>query len=61
MLLAAALEDLPEDQREAVTRHYLDGETPAEIAAAMRRTGPSVAGLLRRGLKGLRAGLGAGG
>ena len=61
VLLAAALEDLPEDQREAVARHYLDGETPAEIAAAMGRTGPSVAGLLRRGLKGLRAGLGAGG
>ena len=55
--LAAALETLPDDQREAVTRHYLEGETPSEIAAAMNRTGPSVAGLLRRGLKGLRAGL----
>ena len=53
--LAGALEGLPEDQREAVTRHYLDGESPAEIAAAMNRSGPSVAGLLRRGLKGLRA------
>ena len=55
--LAAALEALPDDQREAVARHYLDGETPAQIAEAMNRTGPSVAGLLRRGLKGLRAGL----
>ena len=53
--LGEALEALPEDQREAVTRHYLHGETPAEIAAAMGRTGPSVAGLLRRGLQGLRA------
>ena len=52
--LASALERLPDDQREAVTRHYLEGETPAQIAAAMHRTGPSVAGLLRRGLKGLR-------
>ena len=52
--LAAALEALPADQREAVTRHYLAGETPAEIAEAMHKTGPAVAGLLRRGLAGLR-------
>ena len=57
VILAAALDALPADQREAVSRHYLDGETPAEIAAAMDKTGPAVAGLLRRGLKGLRAGL----
>ena len=52
--LGAALDDLPDDQREAVTRHYLLGEPPDVIAAAMGRTGPSVAGLLRRGLANLR-------
>ena len=52
--LGSALDALPDEQREAITRHYLLGESPAEVAAAMDRTGASVAGLLRRGLATLR-------
>lgn len=54
VLLAAALESLPEDQRTAVELHYVGGNTLAELAEYMQRTKPSVAGLLRRGLKALR-------
>jgi RNA polymerase sigma-70 factor (ECF subfamily) len=52
--LAAALARLPEDQRTAVERHYLHGESVPEIADIFGRTRPAVAGLLRRGLKKLR-------
>jgi RNA polymerase sigma-70 factor (ECF subfamily) len=52
--LAEALGQLPEDQRTAVEMHYLREAPLAEIAAAMQRTEPSVAGLLRRGLEKLR-------
>jgi RNA polymerase sigma-70 factor (ECF subfamily) len=52
--LAAALAQLPEDQRRAVERHYLHEESVAQIAEQMGRTRPAVAGLLRRGLKRLR-------
>src|SRR3954471_4954844 len=52
--LATALAELPEDQRTAVELHYLREAPLAEIAAAMHRTEPSVAGLLRRGLEKLR-------
>ncbi len=52
--LAEALAALPEDQRTAVEWHYLRDATLAEIATAMQRSEPSVAGLLRRGLERLR-------
>ncbi len=52
--LAAAVEMLPPDQRQAVTLHHLSGFTAAEVAEQMDRTEISVAGLLRRGLKRLR-------
>ena len=52
--LAEALEILPEDQRDAVELHHLHGYSVSEIASQMGRTKPSVAGLLRRGLSGLR-------
>jgi RNA polymerase sigma-70 factor (ECF subfamily) len=52
--LAEALAALPEDQRTAVELHYLREAPLAEIAAAMQRSEPSVAGLLRRGLEKLR-------
>lgn len=52
--LAEALLELPEDQRTAIELHYLDGHTVAETAQRMARTRPSVAGLIRRGLKTLR-------
>jgi RNA polymerase sigma-70 factor (ECF subfamily) len=52
--LSAALAQLPEDQRLAVEMHYLQGDTVAEVAEQMGRTERSVAGLVRRGLQGLR-------
>ena len=54
LMLAAALEILPEDQRRAVELRYLGDWSLVEIAARMNRTKPSVAGLLRRGLRDLR-------
>lgn len=52
--VAAALETLSEDQREAVVQHYRQGRSVKEIADAMTRSVASVAGLLQRGLKALR-------
>src|SRR5437868_835023 len=57
--LAAALATLPEDNREALVLHYFEGEPLAEVARLMDRTTASVAGLLKRGLKQLRARLNA--
>ena len=54
LLLAGALETLPEDQRTAVELRYIGDCSLAEIAASMSRTKPSVAGLIRRGLQDLR-------
>jgi RNA polymerase sigma-70 factor (ECF subfamily) len=55
ILLAAALQRLPAAQREAVELRYLLGLPLAEIAAAVDKTPAAVAGLLHRGLGGLRA------
>jgi RNA polymerase sigma-70 factor (ECF subfamily) len=52
--LAEALGRLPDAQREAVTLHYWQGRSLAEIAASMGRTPAAVAGLLKRGLQQLR-------
>jgi RNA polymerase sigma-70 factor (ECF subfamily) len=52
--LSAALAQLPEDQRLALERHYLQGCTIATVAEQMGRTERSVAGLVRRGLQRLR-------
>ena len=51
LLLAEALNTLPEDQRMAVELRYLAEWSLPEIAKFMERTKPSVAGLLRRGLE----------
>jgi RNA polymerase sigma-70 factor (ECF subfamily) len=52
--LAAALAELPEDQRAALEMHYLQGCPVAEVATHMTRSERSVAGLVRRGLQRLR-------
>ena len=54
LLLAECLVKLPEDQKAAVKFHHLQGLSVAEIAEQMNCSKASVAGLLRRGLKGLR-------
>jgi RNA polymerase sigma-70 factor (ECF subfamily) len=58
--LAEALERLPEDQRTAVERHYLQGEPLALVAEALERSKGAVAALLFRGMSRLRKDLGAG-
>ena len=52
--LASALEGLPDDQREAVARHYLLGESLSEVGRYLDRSSAAVAGLLQRGLRRLR-------
>jgi RNA polymerase sigma factor (sigma-70 family) len=56
--LAEALAALPDDQRRAVELKHLEGLTLVEVARCMGRTVPAVAGLLQRGLRGLREHLG---
>jgi RNA polymerase sigma-70 factor (ECF subfamily) len=53
--LAAALAVLPDDNREALVLHYCEDLPLAEIAHRLGRTPAAVAGLLKRGLKQLRA------
>jgi RNA polymerase sigma-70 factor (ECF subfamily) len=52
--LSEAMAQLPEDQRLALERHYLQGCTITAVAQQMGRTERSVAGLVRRGLQRLR-------
>jgi RNA polymerase sigma-70 factor (ECF subfamily) len=52
--LAAALQDLPDDQREAVRLRYLEGRSLAEIAERLDRSVVAAAGLVKRGLIQLR-------
>jgi len=52
--LIHAIEQLPETQREAIQRHYLEGEKLAEVATHMNKSTGAIAGLLHRGMKQLR-------
>lgn len=52
--LAAALQKLSPDQREAVRLRYLEGWSLAEISEHTDRTKHSIAGLIKRGLSSLR-------
>jgi RNA polymerase sigma-70 factor (ECF subfamily) len=54
MRLATALTRLPDDQRQVVELHHLQGLPVAEVAEHMGRTRAAVVGLLFRGLKKLR-------
>jgi RNA polymerase sigma-70 factor (ECF subfamily) len=53
--LAEALEDLPEAQREVVVLRHFHDWSLHEIGRRVGRSPPAVAGLLHRGLQGLRA------
>src|SRR5262249_39802797 len=53
--LAEALLRLPDDQRQAVELHHLQGLSLAETGRCMGRSREAVAGLVFRGLKALRA------
>jgi RNA polymerase sigma-70 factor (ECF subfamily) len=59
LLLAAGLEALPEEQRQAVELRHLHGLGVVEVARRMGRSRASVAGLLRRALAALRESLDA--
>lgn len=52
--LAQALDTLPPDQREAVRLRHLEGWTMEQLVAHFGRSEAAVAGLLKRGLRGLR-------
>ena len=52
--LARVLAFLPENQRQAVELHYLNGCSVGEVGERLGRSKASAAGLLRRGLKALR-------
>jgi RNA polymerase sigma-70 factor (ECF subfamily) len=52
--VSAALARLPDDQRQVLEMHYLQGCSVAVVAADLGRTERSVAGLVRRGLQALR-------
>jgi RNA polymerase sigma-70 factor (ECF subfamily) len=52
--LAAALEALPDAQREALTLHHLHDWTLDDIGRRLGRTPAAVAGLIKRGLRQLR-------
>jgi RNA polymerase sigma factor (sigma-70 family) len=52
------LAGLPDDQREAIRLHYLDGASVKETAAAMERSPDAVRGLLHRAKQALRNTLG---
>jgi RNA polymerase sigma-70 factor (ECF subfamily) len=52
--LAEALEELPDDQREAVELRHLKGKSLAELARHFGRSEGAVANLLHRGLTRLR-------
>ena len=52
--LAAALESLPENQRDAVRFRHLEGMKIDEVAEAMGVTAGAAAGLIRRGIETLR-------
>ena len=54
LLLAECLTDMPEAEQDVLVLHYLQGLRLDEVAASLRRTPGSVAGLLRRGLLRLR-------
>jgi RNA polymerase sigma-70 factor (ECF subfamily) len=58
-ILLQAIERLPPDQREAVRLRHIAGWPLERIAQQLHRSNAAAAGLLKRGLRGLREQLGA--
>lgn len=54
LVIANAIESLPEDQRQVVILRYWDDKSLREIADQMEKSIPAVAGLLHRATKKLR-------
>ncbi|MFN9436980.1 MAG: sigma-70 family RNA polymerase sigma factor [Planctomycetota bacterium] len=54
VVLATCLEQIPDTQREAIRMRYLEGMSLKEISKKMDKSEMAVAGLLKRGLQGLR-------
>jgi RNA polymerase sigma-70 factor (ECF subfamily) len=54
VVLAACMDQLPGSQREAIRMRYLEGMPLKEISERMGKSEMAVAGLLKRGLRGLR-------
>jgi RNA polymerase sigma-70 factor (ECF subfamily) len=54
LALAAAIDELPEDQRDVLIQRDLNGASVSQIAEQLGRTEKSVAGLLLRGRRKLR-------
>jgi RNA polymerase sigma-70 factor (ECF subfamily) len=52
--MSQALEQLPDEQRQAIELHHLRGQTLAEVAAGLGRSRGAVAQLIFRGLRRLR-------
>jgi RNA polymerase sigma-70 factor (ECF subfamily) len=52
--LEAAIESLPEDQRESVRLRHIEGRSLKEIAEQFDRSIVAVAGLIKRGLRALK-------
>jgi RNA polymerase sigma-70 factor (ECF subfamily) len=55
VLLAQAIEALPDDQREAVRLRHLKGFSLRQMAAKLGRSETAAAGLLKRGMRRLRS------
>lgn len=53
-MLAACIEHLPTTQADAIRMRYLEGMSLKEISDCMSKSEMAVAGLLKRGLQGLR-------
>ena len=56
--IAEAMERLPREQLEVLVLHYWQGLSVPDIGAAIDKTPAAVGGLVHRGLKNLRKGLG---
>ena len=57
LLLAQAIDHLPEQQREAIVLRHFQGRSLTRIAEELKTTTAAVTGLLHRGLKSLRKAL----